>query len=188
MLGIIASSISGNLSTTSFDSIATVTVGAGGSSTITFSSIPSTYTHLQLRISARTDRNTSTGDFYSIRFNSDSGANYIVGHQLYGDGSTAGSYFNGASGNQIYVERIPSLNSTANVFSGTVIDVLDYKNTNKNKTTRALCGYDNNGANTQIALASGAWMSTSAISRIDITSGTIANFVQYSSFALFGIK
>jgi hypothetical protein len=175
-------------SLTSYESIATVTVGSGGQSTISFTSIPSTFTHLQIRTFARTTRNSSTGDFYAIRFNSDSGANYIVGHQLYGDGTTTGSFFNGASGNQIYIERIPALNSTANVFGAINIDILDYKNTNKYKTTRALGGWDNNGTTSQIAFASGAWMSTTAISSISITSGTISNFVEYSSFALYGIK
>lgn len=174
--------------TGAFESIATTTVGSGGSSTITFSSIPSTYTHLQIRALARTNRNTSAGDFYAIRFNSDTGANYIIGHQLYGNVTTAGSFFNGASGNQIYIERIPALNSTASVFGGTVIDILDYRNTNKYKTTRALSGWDNNGANCEIHFASGAWMSTSAITSIEITSGTLNNFVQYSHFALYGIK
>ena len=172
----------------SYESIATVTVGSGGSSTITFSSIPSTYTHLQIRALARTNRNTSAGDYYAVQFNSDTGANYIIGHQLYANGTTAGSFFNGASGNQFYIERIPALNSTASVFGGTVIDILDYRNTNKYKTTRALCGWDNNGTNGEIHLASGAWMSTNAITSIAITSGTLNNFVQYSHFALYGIK
>jgi hypothetical protein len=51
ILGIIASAITGNLVTTSYESIETVTVGSGGSATVlTFSSIPATYTHLQIRV------------------------------------------------------------------------------------------------------------------------------------------
>ena len=189
LLGIIASQNypRGN---PSYESIATVTVGAGGSSTITFSSIPSTYKHLQIRALARSNRNVSDGDFYSMRFNSDSGANYIAGHQLYGNGTSVTAYFNGASANQIYIERIPALNSTASVFGGMVLDLLDYQNANKYKTTRALLGFDNNSSSPvgQIHFASGAWMSTTAINRIDITSGTSSSFVQYSQFALYGIK
>jgi hypothetical protein len=49
ILGIIASAITGNLVTTSYESIETVTVGSGGSATVTFSSIPATYTHLQIK-------------------------------------------------------------------------------------------------------------------------------------------
>jgi hypothetical protein len=49
ILGIIASAITGNLVTTSYESIATVTVGGGGAATVAFTSIPATYTHLQIR-------------------------------------------------------------------------------------------------------------------------------------------
>ena len=176
--------------TSAYESIATVTVGSGGTSTISFTSISGNYKHLQIRAIARSNRNSSDGDFYSLRFNSDSGANYSAGHQLYGNGTSATSYFNGASFNQIYIERIPALNSTASVFGGIVLDILDYQNTNKNKTTRALLGFDNNSSSPvgQIHFASGAWLNTSAVTRIDITSGTGSNFVQYSQFALYGIK
>ena len=79
-LGIYASQISGHLSTNNFSSIATVTVGSGGASSITFSSIPSTYTHLQLRIMGFTTGAVN----YGIQFNGDSGGNYSY-HYL--DGS-----------------------------------------------------------------------------------------------------
>ena len=74
-------------STNSYESIATVTVGAGGSSSISFSSIPSTYKHLQIRsinLSSSTDNNIL------MRFNSDSGANYSR-HYVYGDGASVGA-------------------------------------------------------------------------------------------------
>jgi hypothetical protein len=172
-----------------YDALATVTL-ASSASTVTFAGIPTGYKHLQIRAIARTDRNVSDGDFYSLRFNGDSGANYTAGHQLYGNGASSTSYFNGASSNQIYIERIPALNSTASVFGGMVLDILDYQNSSKNKTTRALLGFDNNSSNPvgQIHLASGAWMSTSSITSMTFTSGTSSNFVANSQFVLYGVK
>lgn len=108
VLGIIASQISGHLWAPSgaYDSIATTTVGSGGTATVTFSSIPATYTHLQIRCLMRTDRAvayTAT----NWRFNSDSSSNYSY-HAITGDGATATAdagvsttryidYINGAS-------------------------------------------------------------------------------------------
>ena len=74
---------------TSYESIATVTVGSGGSSSIDFTSIPSTYTHLQLRMTARcTAQSGGNPTNVYLRFNSDSGSNYAW-HQLAGNGSAA---------------------------------------------------------------------------------------------------
>ena len=77
ILGIYASQISGHLFAPSgaYDSIATTTVGAGGASSITFSSIPSTYTHLQVRITAKGNRGIVIENAY-LTFNGDSGTNY----------------------------------------------------------------------------------------------------------------
>jgi hypothetical protein len=171
-----------------YQSIATTTVGAGGSATITFSSIPSTYTHLQIRgITRLGSSTTGTNDIF-IRFNSDTAANYSR-HALYGTGATAAS--NGsASTTSAYATRAtsPRAGSTANAFGVFIIDILDYTNTNKNKTVRGLGGADTNDANGIISIASGNWRSTSAITQIDITDELGYNFVQYSSFALYGIK
>ena len=191
MLGILASQITGHLSTNSFESIQTVTVGLGGQSSISFSSIPSTYKHLQIRYIVQSSRATNNGDFLQVRLNGDTGSNYYLGHQLQGDGSSVSSYGNG-SGTAIYIERISNTQTGSNIFAGGVTDILDYQNTNKNKTTRSLIGYDLNGtvggSGGQINFASGLWMSTAAINSIEIKSGTGSTFAQYSSFALYGVK
>ena len=70
------------------------------------------------------------------------------------------------------------------IFGTFIVDILDYANTNKYKTMRALDGFDANGSGYAV-LWSGNWRSTSAVSTITITGGT---FAQYSSFALYGIK
>lgn len=173
-----------------FESIATVTVGSGGTSAIDFTSIPGTFQHLQIRAIARSTRTASTGDFFSVQFNGDTTSSYYYGHGLYGDGATAAANANGA-GTSIFMERIACASQNTGVFSGGVIDILDYANTNKNKTTRHLMGWDNNGATNpgQIFLGSGLWIKTNAITSIKIVTGAGAfSFAQYSHFALYGIK
>lgn len=168
----------------SYESIATVTVGAGGSSTITFSSIPSTYKHLQIRGIAR----EQSGGFDQIylQLNSDTGTNYAK-HQLYGDGTSAGASGNATQDN-ISVSANPGPNQTSNVFSGFVIDLLDYTNTNKYKTVRSLGGADSNGTG-YVWYASGLWQNTNAVNSVKLyPSGGGTAFVQYSSFALYGVK
>jgi hypothetical protein len=183
ILGIIASSITGGLSTNSYESIATVNVSTAVSS-ITFSSIPATYTHLQIRCIARSSY-TNSG-YGSIQFNSDTGSNYNA-HYIYGNGSTVES---SAMGNYTRMDFLALSQSASNTFGAGVIDILDYANTNKYKTVRSLVGGDDNGGSGgRIALNSGLWMSTSAITSINISSGGGAeNFQQYSQFALYGIK
>jgi len=184
ILGIYASQISGHLFAPSgaYDSIATVTVGAGGASSIDFTSIPSTYTHLQIRGIARTNAGSDSQNY--MRFNSDTGSNYST-HFLYGYGENPVGAGGAASTNYMSASAITS--SGTNVFTGFVMDVLDYANTNKNKTLRALSGNDTNGAG-YVWFSSGNWRNTSAISSISIYNNGSNNFVQYSQFALFGIK
>jgi hypothetical protein len=171
-------------STNSYESIATVTVGVGGSSVITFSSIPSTYKHLQLRISTRaTYAPSDTGGI--LNFNSDSGTNYAW-HRIYGDGSvvTAGG---SASSTFARIDRMTGGSSTANAFGVMVVDILDYANTSKYKTMRSLGGYDGNGAG-WIGFNSSLWMNTSAITSITFANADSTNLVQYTQAALYGIK
>ena len=186
ILGIYASQISGHLFAPSgaYDSIATSTVGSGGTSSITFSSIPSTYQHLQIRAIARTDR-AGAVDSIKMRFNSDTTANYAF-HYLYGDGSTA---VGDAGPNTSYMALLEATGNTATsgIFGAFVTDILDYDNTSKYKTVRNLGGDDRNGSGL-MSLTSGLWQSTSAITSITIFPFTGPNFVQYSSFALYGIK
>jgi hypothetical protein len=182
ILGIIASQDYSRV-TNSYESIATA-VGTGSSGTITFSSIPSTYTHLQLRVISR--GTASANDAYFARFNSDSGGNYYQIHVLYGNGSAAGAFASGTSSTLMQPADIVGSSSTANSFAANVTDILDYSNTNKYKTVRTLYGFDTNGAGV-VALNSNLWMSTSAITSITLTTGS-GSFATNSHFALYGIK
>ena len=176
IIGIMASAnwTSGNAS--SYESIATLT-GNGSSTSLTFSSIPSTYKHLQIRALGR----NSSG---YIRFNSDTAANYAR-HYLRGNG-TASSALGAASQNEMYGFEFTDNTDTANIYGVGLIDILDYASTSKNKTLRALTGADKNGSGS-IYLYSGLWLSTSAITSITIYSPANAPTTD-STFALYGIK
>jgi hypothetical protein len=160
-----------------------VSVGAAGASTISFTSIPATYKHLQIRYIARSTV-AGSEDGTLLRFNGDTGSNYSW-HFLFGNGSSANASY-GVSENKIYPWAVPASSFLGSSFSVNVIDILDYASTTKNKTTRALAGYDDNSTGGRVALASGLWMNTNAVSSITITNS--ANWAQYSSFALYGIK
>lgn len=186
ILGILASSIQNSIANaTSYESIASVDVGAGGSSTITFSSIPSTYTHLQIRFISRNNRSGQVIDALNIKANGDSGANY-ANHRLEGQGSTA-SGSGGSSLNAAIFGTMPASSATASVFGVGVIDILDYANTSKYKTFRTLSGFDSNGSG-YVGLYSGLWQSTSAINSLTISSNDGSGVLEYSQFALYGIR
>ena len=178
-------------STNSYESIATVTVGAGGSSTVTFSSIPSTFKHLQVRYIAQTNRATYGVESFKINVGNgsiDTGSNYTR-HVLIGDGSSASAT---ADVSQTRWEGSNDFGTTTGgTFGVGVIDFLDYANTSKYKTMRKLGGVDVNGTvggvGGNASLISSAWMSTSAINIITIAAVT-NTLQQYSSFALYGIK
>lgn len=180
-LGLIGSFPSAALG--SYDSIATVAVGASPSATITFSGIPATYSHLQLRYIAR-NADASTTVNMTAQLNSDTGANYAW-HRLLGTGAVAQAGNSTTQSNIIFAQTEGTL-STASVFGVGVLDILDYANTGKNTTTRALIGLDINGSG-YIQLFSGLWMNTAAVSTLVISCGTLG-FSQYSHFALYGIK
>jgi len=166
---------------TSYESIATVTVGSGGAADVTFSSIPSTYKHLQIRAIARSTRASGVDDM-SIKVNgsSSNGSSHI----LYGTGSSASAA--GYTGYIPFVSYFPTAGTGSNVFSAIVIDILDYTDTNKYKTLRTFTGFDNNGSG-YISLNSNLALDTTAISSIVFLMNN-GNIVEYSQFALYGIK
>lgn len=185
LIGVIASSGGAAAAAGDFQSIATVTVGAGGSSTITFSSIPSTFTHLQIRALVRTNRSAGV-DIMSMRMNGVTSNSYSD-HLVYGDGSAVSTDRNSTYG-KINIQRVASDNLSASIFSPFVIDILDYANTNKYKTIRYLGGYDANGSG-RAAFGSGLFQNTSAVTSITLEGLEYSsNYNQYSSFALYGIK
>lgn len=182
ILGIIASQISGHLSTNSYESIATAT-GNGSSTTITLSSIPGTYKHLQIRGILHSGRTAGTDAGLVVAVNSD-GANNYSWHRFYGDGASV-IVNGGATQGAFLNDDIAANNSNVNYYTSFVMDILDYANTNIYKTHRTLWGTDKNGSGS-IRLLSGNWRSTNAITSLTFTTDT--NFTTASQIALYGIK
>lgn len=177
-------------SLTAYESIATTTIGGGGSSSVTFSSLGS-YKHLQIRISAQSNRGTYGIDNPKLTFNSDTANNYSW-HYLAGDGTGTPLTSAGSTTSFIAVGDRTIGTGVSGTFGGIVIDLLDYAETTKYKTARALGGADTNGAIAgfagAISFSSGLWQSTSAITSITLAPQHGSLFNQYSSFALYGIK
>jgi hypothetical protein len=163
-----------------YESIATA---AGGATSVTFSSIPSTYTHLQIRGIANNGESSGYNN-QALRFNGDTSNSYVV-HRLASDGSgmSVGSQTSATQINDIF--RVPPTSS--GYFGAFVIDILDYTSTNKAKTVRILNGGDSNGSG-WVGLHSGLWYATpAAITSITLLS-SVGNWGANSSFALYGIK
>ena len=176
ILGIMASQISGHLSNTAFESIETVTASA--SSSITFTSIAADWAHLQIRFSTI----TSTGTSIQLASNISTGTN---SHQLGGDGSDDFANNSAVGTYGLYVPSDTGTGTGGTAPAVAVIDLLDYQNTNKNKTVRSLYGCDANGSGV-VEMTSGFWNSTTAISSLTLTPNS-GNFTS-GSFALYGIK
>jgi hypothetical protein len=155
-----------------------ITVGSAGAANVEFTNIPNTYTHLQIRISSLGSANTASS--LSGTYNGDTGSNYSS-HWLTGNGSSASA---GATVNDNIQYFGFSLHSSES--NASVVDILDYANTNKYKTMRCLTGVDRNGSGS-IWLFSGSWRNTNAITSIKITPNS-GSFNQYSSFALYAVK
>lgn len=180
ILGIYASQMSGHLFEPAggYDALWSTTLSASTSS-ITISNIPQTYRHLQVRTFIKGSSNDQ--DVW-VNFNGDTASNYSE-HRIYGNGA---SIVSGGLAPSSKIEYFGRSGSGTSVFGPSIVDILDYGNTNKYKTIRSLTGWDNNGSGF-IMFTSGSWRSTDAITSMLIQpqGGT---FSQYSSIALYGIK
>ena len=187
ILGTYASQVTANFPTTSFESIQTITVGSTPQAAIEFTSIPSTYKHLQIRYIARDNRATTGADDLYMTFN-DSASSYSW-RRLVSEGSTPSST---GSGNESYISisaaAVSRGNNASGIFGAGIIDIFEYTNTNKTKTSREFYGLDTNGGG-GVAFSSGMWYgSTNAINSIKFIAEASSSFVQYTRFALYGIR
>jgi len=159
--------------------LATVTVGAGGSSTITFSNIPQTYTDLKLVYSLR---NTTGNTTMQLTFNSDGNRTNYLYRQFYGTGSAV----NNDTQSDIFFGNMDPSTYTASTFSNGEIYIPNYFSTNQ-KSVSADSVIENNATAAVAALLVGRWIGTAAITTIQLScySGTLAEF---SSATLYGVK
>jgi hypothetical protein len=164
-----------------FKKIQTVTVGAGGASSIDFTSIPQTYTDLKIVLSARTNRASSVTDFLSITFNGST--TNRSGRELFGTGTGAGSGTVSILGGGLIVGST----ATASVFGSTEIYIPNYTSAN-NKSLSVDSVSENNGSEAYQDLLANLWANTAAITSISIFSNNSANFVQYTTATLYGVS
>jgi hypothetical protein len=167
--------------------LATTTLSTA-TATVTFANVSQTYEHLQVRIwgynSSGSDRTLY------LQLNSDSGSNYR-NHYLSGNGTAVSAGSEGAATTGI----LPlNANSSQTGFNGdstkasvVIMDILDYRNTNKNTTVRTLGGWDGNGSG-NVYLSSGLWMNTAAVTNLYFQLPYSTNFGSGTTFALYGIK
>jgi hypothetical protein len=180
ILGILASA-GGGAAAGAYESIATANPTSG--TTVTFSSIPSTYKHLQIRFNAIP---STAGGTLKMQFNGDTTSANYAAHWLNGDGSSVYAYGQSGYGS---IPIIAAGNTVITYSNVGIVDILDYASTSKYKTVRSIAGYDNNSVG-DVEVDSGLWLSTSAISSLVITLSPYLSraFASGSAFALYGIK
>jgi hypothetical protein len=182
ILGITASSIQNAIANaSSYESISSQTLSSS-TATITFSSIPATYKHLQIRAIARSTFAQNTGDPVTVQVNGVTGSSYA--YQYYSVNGSTLDFDQYSSQTNMGLGYAPNDGVTADTFGAFIIDIEDYSSTSKNKTFRAFGGYDSNGQGT-LRLQSGLFVSTSAITSISLSQNT---FKTGSVFSLYGIK
>lgn len=160
--------------------ISAQTVGSGGASTVTFSSIPQTYTDLQIVASARTSHAAAANDLI-LKFNGSSTGytqKYIIG-----TGSSA------VSGSQTYgqVGVVPGTGATANGFGSNSTYIPNYTSANY-KSFSSDDVYENNGTTAYQSIWANVWSNTAAITSIEVSTSPSGSFVEHSTFYLYGIK
>jgi len=167
--------------------ITSYTVTSGGTSSVTLSSIPGTYTDLKLITS--TKAGTSGGSYWNdtfFNFNNDTGYNYAEMTLFAYDANTPSSTTS-------YTDRINLIygagaNSGTNVFGNSEIYIAGYASSNAKPVAANFTPEDTAAPSSYwiLGMTSGVWTGSAAITSITITpsSGT---FAQYSTFYLYGI-
>jgi hypothetical protein len=157
---------------------------SSNASSVTFSSIPNTFTDLVLRWSGRDNSGSANYDI-QCEFNGSGGTAYST-IQIYGlgDAAISNAYTSSAYGRVAYSE---SSDSTSNVFSSDEIYIPSYAGS-LNKAFSSVGVTENNSPNQRILTSAMAslWRNTSAITSIKLSNG--GTFVSGSSFYLYGIK
>jgi hypothetical protein len=160
------------------------TILSGTSGSISFSSIPATYKHLQARLVLK---GGASGGIKTMgyRLNSDSGNNYAA-HNLSGSGSTITS---GANAPTNYMRLRIATSDVANAYSTHIVDLLDYTNVNKNTTARTLGGGSRGSSSyDEVGLYSAVWLNTAAVNTLTFFDPGSDLFAAGSRFSLYGIR
>lgn len=165
---------------TTYEAIATVTVGSGGASSIDFTSIANTFTDLAIAFSVRGTLNAGSGVSY-LQFNGDTtSANYSY-RRLLGSGSGASS----ASGDDFVIDVVQGDNATASTFGSEYIYIPNYAGSNNKSVSNDFVG-ENNGTLAYMGFMAFIWKNTAAITSIKLSGN--GSFKQYTTATLYGIK
>jgi hypothetical protein len=160
--------------------ISTITVGSGGSSSIDFTSIPSTYTDLCLKLSARDGTYGAASSTCYVAFNGTSRTNQTSRWIANSSGTPTSP-----AGTDILFANIVGNTGTANTFSNGEMYITNYAGSN-NKSLTVENIHENNSSTIYNTLFAGLWSSSAAINRIYITCD--GAFAQYSTASLYGIS
>lgn len=167
---------------TTFELIEAVNVGSGGTSAITFSVIPSTFTDLVMKCSIR-DGSSATQNNIIIKINGVTTSQSV--RTLYGEGSgTPASY----SDTPFYAPGAVGNNATSSTFSNIELYIPNYASTSTYKSMSLDTVTENNGTTGWQSLNAGLYASNTAISSITISPNGAVNFLQYSTAYLYGVK
>jgi len=164
-----------------FTLIASYTVGASPVTSIDFSSIPSTYTDLCFKISARITRSGYVGDIMNISFNGTS--TNESSRRLEGNGSSASS----ASNSLLLAYQASTTDATASTFGNAELYIPNYAGSNYKSASNDGVS-ENNSTTAYAGFAANLWSNTAAINQVTFTPDSGTNFVQYSTIYLYGVK
>ncbi len=158
---------------------------SSSAASVTFSAIPSTYTDLVLRVSARTAR-TDPSDTINFTINSIGGTSYS-NTALIGNGASASSGRLSNANDVDYSAAADAAQATANTFSSVEIYIPNYAGST-NKPFSAFTAYEDNSTTAVIRANASLLSNTAAVTSISMATAGIGDFVSGSSFYLYGIK
>lgn len=174
----------------SITKIATITVGAGGASSIDFTSIPGTFTDLMLFVSTRSSTSGTNDNLLNIQFNgSTSGysAKRLFGLGSGSPGSDSLSNIAGSgSGSSIPVGASVGSLATANTFGNVNVYIPNYAGSTNKSVSGDGVG-ENNATGAVASIHAGLWSNTSAITSIKILQYYEGTIAQNSTATLYGV-
>ena len=164
--------------------IASITVGSGGVSSVTFSSIPQTYTDLKLVYSTKVPGAASYEDI-TILVNNSTGSKMVGLYTIDGSSTHSFTVTVGAAAYNYAGDSNGTISTTANTFSNGETYFPNYTSTNT-KSYSADAVVENNATAATLAPEGGYFTTSTGIT--SITLAPSASFVQYSTFYLYGIS
>jgi hypothetical protein len=161
---------------------------------VTFSSIPATYEHLQLRCNMKSNRTNSSDDVRIYLGDSsdspvDTGSGYYS-HYLSGSTTIKGSGVNSSAALRLMRVAGSKTDEDAANYGSMVIDISDYANANKNITVLGIGGLvgDSSSTGALVALSSGIWETASVVTAVRVEAMDGSGWIRGSEFTLYGLK